>query len=239
MRNTSPSRSLLGGLQKPVDDGDTWLISLTDIISFLLGFFVLMAASSVIDRNKYAEMSASISQMVGKSQRVVNPQNSVPVMDYTDVLQAVEGFISEQNLKQFVSVTLTQRGVELTANDKLMFASGSANLNAVAGTFLTRIATLIQTLPYRIQVEGHTDDLPIKSPLYPSNWELSSARASSVVRLLIAQGVTPRRLTAVGYAATRPVIAYSKRSELAAARAKNRRVVLVLTKQSADSPYSG
>jgi chemotaxis protein MotB len=118
--------------------------------------------------------------------------------------------------------------VELEMNSELLFASGKAELSIKAQPVLVKVAEVVRDVPNVINVEGYTDDVPISTGFYPSNWDLSSARATSVVKELVKNNIPPTRLSAVGYGEFHP-IADNKDEE---GRFKNRRVVLVLMSQA-------
>ena len=118
--------------------------------------------------------------------------------------------------------------VELEMNSELLFASGKADLSAKAQLVLTEVADLVREVPNVINVEGYTDDVPISNGFYPSNWDLSSARATSVVKELIKNNIPAARLSAVGYGEFHPIA----ENQDDAGRFKNRRVVLVLMSQA-------
>jgi chemotaxis protein MotB len=125
-----------------------------------------------------------------------------------------------------MTVSQTNRGVMLDINASALFALGEAALSDVAQKTLADVAAVLVEGDQPIEVEGHTDNLPISTTTYPSNWELSSARASSVVRLFIQQGVAAKRLTVVGSADNHPVLS----NDTPDGRARNRRItVTVLT----------
>jgi chemotaxis protein MotB len=106
----------------------------------------------------------------------------------------------------------------------VLFAPGDAKLSAPSIEALAAVAQVLKDDLHAIQVEGHTDNVPIRNALYPSNWELSSVRASSVVRLFIDNGVAPVRLTAIGHGANRPV----ESNDTPEGRLRNRRVQLMI-----------
>ena len=118
--------------------------------------------------------------------------------------------------------------IELEMNSQLLFLSGEAELSAKAVPVLRKIAEVIRRMPNVINIEGHTDDVPIDTIEFPSNWDLSSARATTVVREFIRNGISPKRLSAVGYGEFHPV-ADNNNIE---GQNKNRRVVLVLMSQA-------
>ncbi|MGR8929476.1 MAG: flagellar motor protein MotD [Gammaproteobacteria bacterium] len=129
---------------------------------------------------------------------------------------------------QLVGINKHDFWVELEMNSELLFASGSADLSPKAIPVLEKVAELVQAVPNVINVEGYTDDVPISTSIYPSNWDLSSARATSVVKELVKNNIPPTRLSAVGYGEFHPIADNSTEE----GRFKNRRVVLVLMSQA-------
>lgn len=149
-------------------------------------------------------------------------QDQVVVMKKiaSEVQQAMQKMIDED----LIAVHRSQLWVEVEIKASVLFASGDASVNPKAKPVLERLAKILKPFPNVIRVEGFTDNIPIKNNVYPSNWELSSARAASVVRLFINHGISPPRLLAVGYGKYHPVAD----NGTAAGRRKNRRVVLVV-----------
>ncbi len=131
-----------------------------------------------------------------------------------------------------VRVTEGALGITVEINASVLFDSGEARLQIPAVRALTAVGQILATTDFPITVEGHTDNAPISTPLFPSNWELSGARAASVVRLFIDTGVDPRRLTATGYAEQRPV-ADNATFE---GRQRNRRVAITMESRTPDTP---
>jgi chemotaxis protein MotB len=150
--------------------------------------------------------------------------------EFQHIKEQLEAYARAHGFAKSVTATIEARGLVIRVlTDDLLFASGQATLEAKANGLLSEIADLLnvdQTHP--ISVEGNTDNVPIHSALYPSNWELSTARASTVVRFLIAHGVGATRLTASGNAEQRP---YDSNAT-AAGRARNRRVEIVMRRLS-------
>ena len=134
--------------------------------------------------------------------------------------QAMRQFID----KDLVKVTRTDRGVEVEMNSRMLFRSGSAHLATNVLKPLRRVARILRSLPNEIRVEGHTDNVPIATRVFPSNWELSAARAASVVQFLARLGVSPDRLAAIGYGEFRPKADNSSES----GRRANRRVSIII-----------
>lgn len=137
-----------------------------------------------------------------------------------DIRYEVLPFIDEQ----LISVNNTDKAIEVEIKSQLLFPSGNARLVSKAIPVLSNLATIFSTFNNPIQVEGFTDDQPIKTPTFPSNWELSAARAASVVHLFMRKGIEPTRMSAVGYAEFRPVAD----NNTEAGRQENRRVLIVI-----------
>jgi chemotaxis protein MotB len=129
-----------------------------------------------------------------------------------------------------VRVTESKRGIAVEINASLLFPVGSATLDARSSETLAGIARKLANTRNLIQIEGHTDDTPISSPQFPSNWELSAARAGTVVRLFQANGVAPERLVAIGYGEMRPIEANSTEQ----GKARNRRVAIQILADDKD-----
>jgi len=135
--------------------------------------------------------------------------------------------------RDLISVKRTGKGLEVEINSSILFDSGKALIQAKAVSVLTGIAASIKSFPNAVQVEGYTDNIPIETFAYPSNWELSAGRASSVVHLFSDEGVDPFRLSAVGFGEFRPVAANTS----AEGRERNRRVVVVILSEAASKLY--
>ena len=140
------------------------------------------------------------------------------------VARQIESLLSSAIRKGDVQVRMTPLGVVIDIHDTVLFASGQAELTPQAQELLDQIAQVLHGVDYPIQVNGYTDDRPINTPLYRSNWALSSARAVSVVEMFIAQGVRPEQLVAAGYGQYHPVAS----NDTAKGRAANRRVSVVI-----------
>ncbi len=150
-----------------------------------------------------------------------SPENARDIRKIADeVAEAMQQLVD----KGLVSISMTDLWVDVEIKDSVLFPSGSALIHPEAVEVLSRLAGILADFTNPVRIEGFTDNIPITTPVYPSNWELSSARAASVVRLFERQGVDSTRLSAVGYGEHRPVASNND----AEGRAKNRRVVLVV-----------
>ncbi len=136
----------------------------------------------------------------------------------------LESTLSPFIADDLVSVTQTKRGVEVEMKSKMLFTSGSARLSRTAIKLLRDVANILKPLPNNIHVEGHTDNVPIRTMMFPSNWELSAARAASVVHLLGRFGITQNRMAAIGFGEHQPTAENTTED----GRQKNRRVALII-----------
>ena len=225
------------------DNHERWLISYADFITLLFAFFVVMYAISVVNVGKYQVFSIALGDAFGRKNTVAQPSEAQPIFPLPNQLQKrrAEAMRRERDrLTRLASdlsstlaplvkegkvrVTQNSRGVSVEINASVLFDPGDATLTAESNEALRALAVLLKNDPHAVQVEGHTDVMPIKTPLFPSNWELSSVRASSVVRLFIDSGVAPERLTAVGHGSNIPVAP----NDTPENRARNRRVAVTI-----------
>lgn len=235
---------------------DRWLISYADFITLLFAFFVVMYAISSVNEGKYKIFSASLISAFGN--QVVKPEAIAPLSEQDMLLKSLverrNAKLAERQRKQQermqaiannlnqvlapllksgqVSVTQTERGLVLEINASVLFSSGEAVLQDGSVKILTEVAQVLGQGDHAIEVQGHTDDVAINTTHFPSNWELSSARASSVVRLFIEHGVAAWRLTAVGSAANHPVVP----NDTPEGRARNRRVTVTILAPVVERP---
>lgn len=212
------------------DDGEgNWLVSYADLMTLLFGFFVILSAMSTPDPDKIEAMKKATSEQMGG-------EYSVP---FEDVGNEIKKILADINLDKDVIVIQNEKGVTIQSKGTLFFASGSSSLLPRAQSLVTNIADVLveSGQGYRIVVEGHTDDLPIRSRLFPSNWELSASRASTVVRLLEDKGFSRQHLSPIGFADTQPLVPNVNEQGIGLEknRAENRRIVIRVQKQTAYS----
>lgn len=236
------------------ENHERWLVSYADFITLLFAFFVVMYSVSSVNEGKYRVLSDALSsafrdvpgQSVG-AMVSINPQQQVmpnrqSLLNERERAKQLEKIsLMARQIQQAlaplikdgrVRITEGVLGLTVEINEKLLFASGDARLNAVAVGTLESIAQVLAPTNFPIIVEGHTDNTPINTAQFPSNWELSGTRASSVVRVFIGNGISPVRLTATGYAEQRPV-ADNATPE---GRQRNRRVAIVIAYQKDERP---
>ena len=184
-------------------EDSSWLDTYADAITLLMAFFVLLYAMSDVDKAKFETMTLSIRQVLAGEMASSADVNESNPQELTDGLR--ESLASELQ-EGLARVRQTPKGIELEFNNSALFRVESATIRDGIKPKMREVGKYINDLPIRfsVEVEGHTDDVPIKTPRYPDNWELSAARATSVVRFLNNVGVDGKRMKAVGYADTRP-----------------------------------
>lgn len=225
---------------------ESWMTTYSDMVTLLLTFFVALFAFSRVDVQRFSEVMQSVRSALG-----VNLDQLGGLPNLTDspwLLKAAgerEQLLHvkhqlEQALPQVgsgVSLVEEERGIVVRFADQALFDLGQAEIRPEALPILDQVIEILKPLANPVRVEGHTDSLPINTPLFPSNWELSTARATRVVRYLVEHGIPASRLSAAGYADMRPVAS----NATAEGRAQNRRVDLVLLSLSElnEEPPSG
>ncbi len=241
---------------------ERWLVSYADFITLLFAFFVVMYAISQVNEGKYKVLSDALIQAfkdptiatplpraiepksasVMPSQQAVLPKKNDPqaaqIKKETekmkgiakDLMKVMERLVKSGQVK----VTQSARGIAVEINASVLFASGQANLEGESVMVLRAVAEVLTEVDNNIQVEGYTDNAPINSLLYPSNWELASARASSVARLFVDGGIAQDRLVVLGYGENRPMAS----NDTPDGRARNRRVTIMILSPGHDKVIS-
>lgn len=144
------------------------------------------------------------------------------------IFQTLEELAYEFNLEKEINLVITREGLVMRMSEHMLFGMGSADIAAEALPLLQKVGAIISKTAYLIRIEGHTDNLPIHTERYPSNWELSTARAVNVLRYFIKNhNIDPRRLAAEGFSEFHPVVA----NDTAENREKNRRVEIIFIKK--------
>ncbi|MDZ4676241.1 MAG: OmpA family protein [Oligoflexia bacterium] len=232
------------------ENHERWLVSYADFITLLFAFFVILYATSQKDISKAQEFQRSVQKafrsyvdfggLQGKyvdtyenNQLLPPPIDVVPqegagpleMKDYVE--REIEKEFTESDIKELIELNTDVAGVKVSLAANSFFDSGNALIREEALPSLEKIARTIKKTGRRLIIQGHTDSLATKSDRFPSNWELSATRASTIVRYLITQHqISPRRLSVVGYADQRPVVP----NDTPENRARNRRIdILIVT----------
>ncbi len=219
-----------------------WLLTYADMLTLLFALFVILYSMSVVDETKVRALAMALGQAFGLSGQVSvlgsgATTDTIPVtmpdsqVQLTNTKQRVQKWILQKKLERDVKVRFNERGLIISLmTDKILFNSGSSVLLPQTKEVLTDIAELLKANTNPIIVEGHTDDTPITKTAikakYSDNWDLSAARAVSVLKYLVRKGVSPDRCSAAGYAEFKPLV--PNIDDIT--RAKNRRIDIVVLK---------
>lgn len=230
------------------DNHDRWLISYADFVTLLFAFFVVMYSISSVNQKKYRTFSDSLSIAFSNQ-----PKASLTTIVPNNQEQLLKALVDKRTAREVeqqrrmqermnnlagglkrvllplikqhqVDITTTKRGVVIDIRASSLFRTGEADIQPGALGVLRKVAAQLNNEKLPIEVEGYTDDIPIKTAQFPSNWELSSARASSVVRMMIDNGVSSERLAAVGLASNHPLVPNDSPEN----RDRNRRVSITI-----------
>ncbi len=226
---------------QPAQDGhgnlDRWLLTYADMITLLTAFFLMLYSMSVMSKGKFQQVAAAVRTEFGGKNGKTGASNGsgyngvLPdpaYVEYQVAMANLAKYVEQHHLGGKVKISSDERGEVITLlSDGVLFKSGQAHLQPAAVPLLMRVASVLKPLPNNVLIEGHTDNKPIHTVLFPSNWELSASRAAAVLRELVySAGLTPSRFSAAGYADTRPVGPNDTPHE----RAQNRRVDIVILK---------
>jgi chemotaxis protein MotB len=216
-----------------------WIVTFADLMSLLLTFFVLLLSFSTTEVIKFREAMGSIKEALGvkspnESSTVPSGQNPLTQnvddiggagLSPSELEEQLEQVLKQFGLEAQGEAKQTVYGVVLQLEGDLMFHSGAAELMPETFALLNGLATVVNRVDRNVDVVGHTDNIPIATAVYPSNWELSAARAGQAVRYLVEHGVPSDRLRAIGRAETVPI----DTNNTPEGRARNRRVEFVFT----------
>jgi chemotaxis protein MotB len=235
-------------LVRPAEDSGNragWLTTFNDLVTLLMVFFVLLFTMGSTDKTMMKEFQNALQSGLGvlgagskvsiaieESRRPISVggpltqgQDETIPGEGEGTMDAIDDALGELAAEPGINVKHENQGARISFEDVLLFDFGKAEINSSGLAFLDKMAALVQKIPCLVRVEGHTDNVPIHTHRFPSNWDLSTARAVSVVKYLADIGkINPQRLSAVGYGESRPLVP----NDSAANRAKNRRVEIVL-----------
>lgn len=246
---------------KAPESHERWLITYADLITLLMIFFVIMYAMSQVNQIKFTALQKSLAAALHQSDQIPlnnmgttalvssggtntgdqtyssTMQSSSGKSDKTleNLYQQVKAYIVSHHLENKISIENVSRGVQITLRDIVLFDTGKADLRPGASDILDGLIPFFKSLSNAIAVEGYTDDQPINTAEFPSNWELSGARAIGVVRFLVSQGIQPARLSGVGYGEYHNIVP----NDSTAHRQMNRRVNIVVLRNESQQPAPG
>lgn len=230
----------------PEDNPDRWLLTYADLITLLLAFFIVMYSMSRVDAKRFGQVSQALRGILKGGSSVlkindlktINTGHGIMKVGNLKMLQSkIHQQIEKIGRKGDIVTEVNERGLIIHIMESAMFDEASAELKPRAREILSLVAADVIDMPNHIRIEGHTDDRPINSKQFPTNWELSSSRATQVVRFFINNhGYPPDKISAVGFASYRPYIPNTSIEN----RARNRRVDIVVqtTELSSAEPRS-
>ena len=241
------------------DTSERWLLTYSDLMNLLLILFIILYSMANVDSAKYQQVSQSLRAALGENSSAnsiigeggagnslieLPSSASSPVMpaqledqQMEAVKDTVNDIVEKQGLTGDVDVTLQERGVVISITEKVLFKSGSADIELESQKTIERIGKALMALHGKqIRVEGHTDADPIRNSRFPDNQELSTARANSVWRILVHNsGIDPKMISATGYGEYRPKVANDTNEN----KARNRRVDIAVLRDAFDKSESG
>ena len=210
-----------------------WMVTYGDMMTLLLTFFVMLLTYSAIDIVKFEEAISSLQGTLGimrkSGKEVMNFPNRMignrQKQQMETTTRRLKKLIEQERLEHAVSVGQTDKGLLIRISSPMLFDLGQADIKPDIRPFLDKLVGIVVRWESPVRVEGHTDDLPIRTAQFPSNWELSTARAVNVLRYLIEKGGTdPKNLSAVGYGEYHPFVPNLSAEN----RSRNRRVEIHL-----------
>lgn len=223
--------------EEPKSGAPEWMATYSDMVTLLLCFFVLLFSFANLDVQKFKAIAMSMSGSLGvlDSGTTVNMEpligsfpNDSPTEEndeFKKIYEEMNEYVTENNLEASITLRLDERGLLVRFMDNVLFESGKADLTPEAREIINKVAEVIRHNNKNVRFEGHTDNVPISTSKFPSNWELSTTRAVNVVKYLIEEnGIEARRLSASGYADQHPV----GNNSTPEGRRNNRRVDMVI-----------
>jgi chemotaxis protein MotB len=222
-------RNPRGAMQKATGgsgEGDGWLMSYLDVLTLLITLFVLLLSMAGTGELATGEKESGELRDSGIPHSTLDPATAGIQPRHDGLLPELTGLQPRfEGLDvEGVSVAQGEQGITLRIDDNLLFASGDATLTEGGREVIESLVPTLEEFDGQVSVEGHTDNIPIATARFPSNWELSMSRSIAVLRHFIAEGIPPDRLRAIGYADTEPL----ESNETPEGRAANRRVEILL-----------
>lgn len=217
------------------DSSERWLLTYSDLITLLLIYFIVLFSMSSINAQKFTDLSKSLSVIFGGAGRsgVLDGGRSVipgpavlnPNKHMQNTEERIKRLIQQMGLQGKITTSQQTRGLVISVKDSVLFRAGAAEMDSSARRVIREVGKVLCDIPNAIRVEGHTDNDPIHTFKYYSNWELSTARATNVLHFFIENnGMNPERLSAAGYGEFRPIAS----NETDSGKAINRRVDIVV-----------
>jgi chemotaxis protein MotB len=227
------------GKEEPQQEGVApWLTTYTDLMTLMLAFFVILVSFGTFEQGRIVKLLGSVRGTfkileggfkTDPSEQVITASKDIieSYRDPTSMVEEIGQRLKARGIKEGVHVEMREREIAINFSDYLLFnlGPGETEISPEMKSFLKELADIILPTSYVVRIEGHTDDIPIKTEEFPSNWELSAKRAIAVLRYFVEEGgIAPLRLSAAGFAQYRPLFP----NDTTEHRAKNRRVMIYL-----------
>jgi len=221
--------------KKDRDEREGWELSFADMMTLILCFFIVVVAISEVDKARFTKVADSMGEAMGKKETPAPKQEPAVPSEWRQKLKSLNEVMAEIESRvgresDAVDLEMRPDAVAVNLHGTVFFDLGSADLTPKALNLLGIITQPLLDIPYKITVEGHSDNIPIQSVQFPSNWELSSARASAVARYLIAHGFPKEKIQVVGLADTRPLVPNldDNGNPIPENQSRNRRIVILV-----------
>jgi chemotaxis protein MotB len=224
------------GIEDDNENLERWLLTYSDLITLLLAFFIIMYSISQVDLRKFKRVTDALNVVLDGNQnqkqagmnnefKIAPIKNHDPMGDLLNLQKNIDEIAKKMQLGLQINTQLQKRGLVIHISESAFFDPGKADLKPQAMIIFDLLAAEFLKIPNHIRIEGHTDNLPINTPKFPSNWELSTARATNCLRYLVEKHqFPPERISALGYAEYRPIATNGTID----GRNKNRRVDIVV-----------
>jgi len=218
-----------------------WAITFCGFVLILLAFFIMLSSFATMEQSKIAQFVKSFSHAISFLEGGVKfglgdiliESPDIMSKKSADVISQLKHMVKRLEMDEEIVFSITQRGLVMTVIDKALFELGSAEIASEAFPLLNSIAKIISQSDFPVRIEGHTDNLPIHNERFPSNWELSTSRAVNILRYFVEnEQISPKKLSAVGYAEFQPLFP----NDTPEHRAKNRRVEILFVHAEMDVP---
>ena len=218
-------------VENQLNKGALWAVTYGDLMSYLMIFFLVLFSFSITKNDKtksrkYEESLGNIQKAFGGKADSRGLERAKAKENESQVETNLKESMRTGDLANLVQIQSSERKVKLVLTEGVLFASGKADLKEPAKKVLGPIAAELKKIPNDVIIEGHTDNVPIKTGRYSSNWELSMARAYSVLQFMQEQGISAKHLAGIGYGENRP----AGNNATTEGRAKNRRIEISLMK---------
>lgn len=193
---------------------ERWLLTYSDLITLLMIFFVVMYSMSQVDKAKFAAVAQQLSIVMGGGSEtvLVDPGSGImkdlpnsPNEQMDEAAKSLEEYIVQNGLGTMAKIYRDERGLIISLNEGLLFDLGSAEVDDKSKEILAKIASSVKPMPNFVRIEGFTDNIPIKTARFASNWELASQRAINVAKIMMDNGIAGERISTVSYGEYRPM----------------------------------